>query len=70
MKQFNIFMIEIYIPLIKKKISVKKKFLQKKKKLRFEIFISETKQVPPGLEPGLRGSKPRVLTNYTMEPNL
>ena len=28
------------------------------------------KEVPPGLEPGLRGSKPRVLTNYTMEPKL
>ena len=26
------------------------------------------KKVPPGFEPGLRGSKPRVLTNYTMEP--
>ena len=34
------------------------------------IHLINPKQVPPGLEPGLRGSKPRVLTNYTMEPNL
>jgi hypothetical protein len=26
------------------------------------------KQVLPGLEPGLQGSKPWVLTNYTIEP--
>ena len=26
------------------------------------------KKVPPGLEPGLQGSEPWVLTNYTMEP--
>ena len=28
------------------------------------------KKVLPGLEPGLQGSKPWVLTNYTIEPNL
>jgi hypothetical protein len=27
-------------------------------------------QVLPGLEPGLQGSKPWVLTNYTIEPCL
>ena len=27
-------------------------------------------QVLPGLEPGLQGSKPWVLTNYTIEPEL
>jgi hypothetical protein len=26
------------------------------------------KQVLPGLEPGLQGSEPWVLTNYTIEP--
>jgi hypothetical protein len=26
------------------------------------------KEVLPGLEPGLQGSKPWVLTNYTIEP--
>ena len=26
------------------------------------------KKVLPGLEPGLQGSKPWVLTNYTIEP--
>ena len=34
------------------------------------IHLINPKQVPPGLEPGLRGSEPRVLTNYTMEPSL
>jgi hypothetical protein len=28
----------------------------------------EKKEVLPGLEPGLQGSKPWVLTNYTIEP--
>ena len=27
-------------------------------------------KVPPGLEPGSRGSEPRVLTNYTIEPDV
>jgi hypothetical protein len=27
-------------------------------------------QVLPGLEPGLQGSEPWVLTNYTIEPSL
>jgi hypothetical protein len=29
----------------------------------------EKKQVLPGLEPGLQGSEPWVLTNYTIEPS-
>jgi hypothetical protein len=28
----------------------------------------QKKKVLPGLEPGLQGSKPWVLTNYTIEP--
>jgi hypothetical protein len=31
---------------------------------------SKKNQVLPGLEPGLQGSKPWVLTNYTIEPCL
>ena len=32
-------------------------------------FVHEKKQVLPGLEPGLQGSEPWVLTNYTIEPS-
>jgi hypothetical protein len=32
------------------------------------FFYKNTKEVLPGLEPGLQGSKPWVLTNYTIEP--
>ena len=31
---------------------------------------SKKAQVLPGLEPGLQGSKPWVLTNYTIEPRI
>jgi hypothetical protein len=30
----------------------------------------EHKKVLPGFEPGLQGSEPWVLTNYTLEPNI
>ena len=30
--------------------------------------VTKKKEVLPGLEPGLQGSKPWVLTNYTIEP--
>jgi hypothetical protein len=29
---------------------------------------NKKREVLPGLEPGLQGSKPWVLTNYTIEP--
>jgi hypothetical protein len=32
------------------------------------LYFFPEKQVLPGLEPGLQGSKPWVLTNYTIEP--
>jgi hypothetical protein len=33
------------------------------------LFFDQTKKAPrPGIEPGLQGSKPWVLTNYTREP--
>jgi hypothetical protein len=32
------------------------------------IHMRAKKQVLPGLEPGLQGSEPWVLTNYTIEP--
>ena len=35
-----------------------------------KILRAAKKKVLPGLEPGLQGSKPWVLTNYTIEPNL
>ena len=38
----------------------------------FLVFVwrrREKKQVLPGLEPGLQGSEPWVLTNYTIEPS-
>ena len=34
------------------------------------ICTKEKKYVLPGLEPGLQGSEPWVLTNYTIEPAL
>ena len=34
------------------------------------ITPSKKVQVLPGLEPGLQGSKPWVLTNYTIEPSM
>ena len=34
------------------------------------VTPSKKVQVLPGLEPGLQGSKPWVLTNYTIEPRL
>ena len=34
------------------------------------IKMSKDYQVLPGLEPGLQGSKPWVLTNYTIEPDM
>ena len=37
----------------------------------FLVFVwrgRKKKQVLPGLEPGLQGSEPWVLTNYTIEP--
>jgi hypothetical protein len=34
----------------------------------FFSLVLGKKQVLPGLEPGLPGSKPGVLTNYTIEP--
>ena len=33
-----------------------------------ELARPSSKKVLPGLEPGLQGSKPWVLTNYTIEP--
>jgi hypothetical protein len=32
------------------------------------LYINQ-KEVLPGLEPGLQGSEPWVLTNYTIEPS-
>ena len=34
-----------------------------------DTITGTKKKVLPGLEPGLQGSKPWVLTNYTIEPN-
>ena len=33
-----------------------------------KFYALQKKKVLPGLEPGLQGSKPWVLTNYTIEP--
>ena len=35
-----------------------------------KILRAAKKKVLPGLEPGLQGSKPWVLTNYTREPSV
>ena len=46
----------------------KKKKRKKKKKKKKGKKKRKKKKVLPGLEPGLQGSKPWVLTNYTIEP--